>query len=76
MCLHGEKAIDHVEEIAKKAGVDVEKKVLEGNPGNEIIRFAHENDIDLIVMGRLGKSDVSRFLICSVPDKVVKGSPM
>lgn len=70
----GEKAIDHVEELAKEAGVDVVKKVLEGNPGNEIIRFAQENDIDLIVMGRLGKSGVSRFLIGGVSDKVVRGS--
>jgi nucleotide-binding universal stress UspA family protein len=70
----GEKAIDHVEELAKKAGVDVEKRVLEGNPGKEIIRFAQENDIDLIVMGRLGKSGVSRFLIGGVSDKVVRGS--
>ncbi len=70
----GEKAIDHVEELAKEAGVDVVKKVLEGNPGDEIIKFAQENDIDLIVMGRLGKSGVSRFLIGGVSDKVVRGS--
>jgi len=70
----GEKSIDHVEELAKKAGIEVEKKVLSGNPGNEIIKFAHENDIDLIVMGRLGKSGATRFLIGGVSDKVVRGS--
>jgi len=70
----GEKAIDHVEELAKKNGIDVEKKVLSGNPADEIIQFSQNNAVDLIVMGRFGKSGVKRFLIGGVSDKVVRGS--
>lgn len=65
-----------IEELAKKSGIRiyVEKKVLSGNPADEIIQFSQNNAVDLIVMGRFGKSGVKRFLIGGVSDKVVRGS--
>lgn len=38
------------------------------------VRCFLKNAIDLIVMSRLGKSGVKRFLIGGVSDKVVRGS--
>jgi nucleotide-binding universal stress UspA family protein len=63
-----------VEDDAKAFGVDVESAVIEGHPSHEIIEFAENNDIDLIVMGTLGKSGLDRFLLGSVAEKVSRNA--
>ncbi|SFM44953.1 universal stress protein [Methanolobus profundi] len=67
-------ATESVEELAKKAGVPFETVVLEGNPSHEIIEFADNNNISLIVMGTLGKTGLDRFLLGSVAEKVTRNS--
>ncbi|TQD26649.1 universal stress protein [Methanolobus vulcani] len=67
-------ATDTVEELAKKEGITFESVVLEGNPSHEIIEFADNNNIDLIVMGTLGKTGIDRFLLGSVAEKVTRNS--
>jgi nucleotide-binding universal stress UspA family protein len=69
-------AVQNVEQLAKQAGVDAETIVLEGHPSNEIIDFAQKNEIDVIVMGTLGKSGLDRFLLGSVAEKVTRNSPV
>ncbi|MCG7853472.1 MAG: universal stress protein [Methanosarcinaceae archaeon] len=63
-----------VEDDAKALGVDVESAVIEGHPSHEIIEFAENNDIDLIVLGTLGKSGLDRFLLGSVAEKVSRNA--
>lgn len=70
----GEKAVSEVKKIGEASGVEVREVVLDGYPGNEIIDFAENNNIDLIVMGTLGKTGLDRLLIGSVAEKVVRGS--
>jgi nucleotide-binding universal stress UspA family protein len=70
----GEKAVAAVKEIGDAAGVEVKEVVGEGHPSKEIISFAEQNNIDLIVMGTLGKSGIDRFLLGSVAEKVVRNS--
>lgn len=70
----GKEATARLEALAKKAGVAAEKSVIEGNPGEEIIRFAQENGASLIVMGSVGKTGLDRFLLGSVAEKVVRNS--
>ncbi|MDD3042992.1 MAG: universal stress protein [Methanosarcinaceae archaeon] len=70
----GEKAVSEVKEIGDLAGVKVEVMLNEGHPSDEIINFAKENEIDLIIMGTLGKSGIDRFLLGSVAEKVVRNS--
>jgi len=70
----GEKAVSKVKKIGEASGLEVREVVLDGYPSNEIINFAENNDIDLIVMGTLGKTGLDRLLIGSVAEKVVRGS--
>jgi nucleotide-binding universal stress UspA family protein len=70
----GEKAIFIVKERGEAAGVEVREVLWEGHPSTEIINFAEKNDIDLIVMGTLGKTGLDRFLLGSVAEKVVRNS--
>ncbi|AKB74412.1 Universal stress protein [Methanosarcina lacustris Z-7289] len=70
----GEKAVSEVKKLGEKSGVEVKEVILDGNPSNEILDFSENNDIDLIVMGTLGKTGLDRFLIGSVAENVVRGS--
>jgi nucleotide-binding universal stress UspA family protein len=54
---------------------DVEKKVVKGIPYEEIIKFASDNEIDLIVMGTYGRAGFERFVFGSTAEKVVRRAP-
>lgn len=43
-----------------------------GLPAEEIVRYAHEHDIDLIVMGTHGREGVMRAVLGSVAETVVR----
>ena len=45
-------------------------------PARGIVAFADENDIDAIVMGSHGRDGVSRILLGSVAETVVRRSPV
>lgn len=70
----GRAAIDDVEKLGKEAGVKVEPEFLKGIPADEILEYAQENNIDLIVMGTQGLTGIKKFLIGSVAEKVVRHS--
>lgn len=72
----GTKAVEEVVEAAIINGVDAEPVLLEGHPAEEIIRYAQDNDIDLIVMGTLGKTGLTRLLLGSVAENVLRHSPV
>jgi len=70
----GREAVSYVETAAEDAGVEAETLILEGHPAEEILNFAEKQDIDMIVVGSLGKTDIERFLIGSVSEKVVRNA--
>src|SRR6056297_2214759 len=55
----------------KKKNINVESKVLIGDPAEEIIKEAESGDYDLIIMRTHGMSATKRFMLGSVTDKVV-----
>lgn len=70
----GKEATHYVVTAGKIVNVAVEPVVLEGNPADEIVNFAEKNDIELIVMGTLGKTGIERFLLGSVAENVIRHS--
>lgn len=52
-------------------GLDVEKYLVLGDPAEEIMKKAKEDDIDLIIMAKRGLTGLKRYLIGSVTSKVV-----
>jgi len=70
----GKEATDYVENLGKVADVEVEPVILEGTPANELVDFAERSDIDLIVMGTLGRTGIQKFLLGSVAENVVRHS--
>lgn len=57
------------------AGFKVERSLKHGSPFLEIIRYAKEQGIDLIVMGTHGRTGLAHVLLGSVAEKVVRKSP-
>lgn len=55
-------------------GLPVTTAVLQGRAFMEIIRYARESDIDLIVLGTHGRTALRQALMGSVADKVVRKS--
>jgi nucleotide-binding universal stress UspA family protein len=56
-------------------GVPAEFRFEEGEPADVILRVAKESDCDLIVMGTHGRGPVTRFLLGSVAEFVVRKAP-
>ena len=58
------------------SGIDrVTSRVLKGIPFIEIIRYAREQSIDLIVIGTHGHSALAAMLLGTVAEKVVRKAP-
>ena len=70
----GNEIIEQIVGDAKASGIDIEGSLLEGHPSHEIIEFAQNNEIDVIVLGTLGKGGLDRFLLGSVAEKVTRNS--
>ncbi|ABR55842.1 universal stress protein [Methanococcus aeolicus] len=68
----GMEALQKIEKMAKEMGVNMTSKVLEGSPSNEIVKYAENEKIDLIVIGTTGKSGLDKILLGSVAEKVSK----
>jgi len=49
--------------------------ILEGKPAAEIVRYAREKEIDLIVIGTQGKRGIERILLGSVAESIIRTAP-
>lgn len=68
-----EQAGQHLESVASRIpDVPVETRVLSGVPGPAIVAAAESCQADLIVMGTHGRKGVSRMLLGSVAEHVVR----
>jgi nucleotide-binding universal stress UspA family protein len=46
-----------------------------GSPFVEVIRYARDHDVDLIVMGTHGRGAIAHMLLGSVAERVVRKAP-
>lgn len=71
---HAERLVEDARERAADHEIAVTGEVVTGNAPRSIVEYAEENDIDHIVMGSHGRSGVSRVLLGSVAENVVRRS--
>ena len=66
-----------VQQIVPPAGssIPVEHVVIEGEPAEQIDRFALENKIDLIVMCTQGRTGLARLLTGSIAEQTLRRAP-
>lgn len=71
-----EKRFDEAAQLAADRGVPIETVLEVGRPSATIVEYAAEHDLDVIVMGSHGRKGVSRILLGSVAEAVVRRSPV
>ena len=59
----------------ERVGVPVVIASTAGDPAEEIVRYAMAHDIDLIVLGTHGRTGLSRALLGSVAERVIRTAP-
>lgn len=64
--------IKSADDKAKEAGINYEVKILRGEPGPTIVKYANENKFDIVVIGSRGLNALQELVIGSVSHKVAK----
>jgi nucleotide-binding universal stress UspA family protein len=60
----------------KAKGLDVEPVLMNGRVVESILDYARDNGVDLIAMSTHGRSGISRLVLGSVADKIVRRSSL
>jgi nucleotide-binding universal stress UspA family protein len=68
----GEDIVENAEKTLHTLGSDYKSDVVQGNPAPTIVEYAERYDHDLIVMPTHGRKGVSRYLLGSVTEKVIR----
>ena len=71
----GVKLLDGLMDTLDIGGLKAEKQVFPGIPYESILTVAENDEVDLIVMGNRGFSQIKRFFLGSVAQKVIAEAP-
>jgi nucleotide-binding universal stress UspA family protein len=61
---------------AESIDADTDTDIVVGRPARSIIKYIDENDINAVVIGSHGREEISRILLGSVAETVVRRSPV
>ena len=68
----GQETLAEIQSAAADAGVDVVEAMQHGQPAETIVKYADDNDLDLIVLGTKRRPEEYRALLGSVTDRVLR----
>lgn len=69
---HYQEGFKKILEKARAHDLDVKTDMAVGHPGEQIIHRAEVDKIDLIIVGRRGRSMISRMMLGSVSERVLR----
>ncbi|MEK5232004.1 universal stress protein [Lysinibacillus sp. FSL K6-0232] len=72
MELARQRKIAPVEQALRAAQIPYQTTILKGEPGSEIVRYANEKQVDLVVIGSRGLNSFQEMVLGSVSHKVMK----
>ena len=72
---HLERTLKRLRSRVRGEGIEIETQVTQGHPAEEIIRKAREDQVDLIVVGRLGMSRREARTLGSIAQHVLSHAP-
>lgn len=64
--------LDGISAQIKEKGVQAEVAVIEGTPGDAIVEFASQSEIELIIVATHGRKNIGRLVFGSVADHVIR----
>ena len=69
---NSEKYLDQIVGKLNESGIlGVERVIIEGTPASAVVNFAHNNNVDLIVLSTHGQSGLSGWNVSSVVQKIL-----
>ncbi|MFB6081631.1 MAG: universal stress protein [Halanaeroarchaeum sp.] len=68
----GETVTREIGRVADGENVDVQTAIVDGEPHEEIVDYASEADVDVIVLGSHGKGAIERTVLGSVSERTVR----
>jgi len=69
---HFEEGFKKIMERARGRDIDVQTAMAVGHPAEQIIHRAEADGIDLIILGRRGRSMISRMMLGSVSERALR----
>jgi len=69
-----EQYLERIASDVRERGIRVEIKIIHGSAPVSIAQFAESNRADLVVMATGGRPGISRWMMGSVADRVVRGA--
>ena len=69
------KEFDSFLETFNLIDLNYEKQIVGGEPSEEILKFIKKSNSDLLIMGTTGRSGISKILMGSVTEKVIREVP-
>ena len=72
LMLERKRKVARVEEVLREAGKQFKLTILHGTPGPEIVKYANEKQVDLVVVGSRGLNSLQEMVLGSVSHKVMK----
>ena len=73
-----EQVIEHLNKLVDSADLNADRVIVNtssGSPFVEIIKYAKDQDVDLIILGTHGRTGLSHVFLGSVAENVVRHSP-
>ncbi|WP_435127801.1 universal stress protein [Halobaculum sp. D14] len=65
-----------LEDAADLVDRDVETDTTVGRPAQAVVEYAEEHDIDHVVVGSHGRKGISRIVLGSVAEEIVRSAPV
>jgi nucleotide-binding universal stress UspA family protein len=69
-------SLEDATDVIDTADVEFRTETAVGKPEREVVAFAEEHDVDHIIIGSHGREGVSRVLLGSVAEKIVRRAPV
>ena len=66
--------LEKIVDSLKETGIAAQSEVLHGDVVNELIEYANNNGVDLIIISTHGRSGISRWVWGSVTDRILRAS--
>ncbi len=71
-----EELLEEVKALAGSEDVDFRTEVAVGKPAREVVAYAEEHAVDHVIVGNHGREGVSRVLLGSVAERIVRRAPV
>lgn len=66
---------DEVGDLLDERDIDVDVETAIGEPAREIVQYAEDHDVDAVIVGNHGRRGMTRVLLGSVAERVVRRAP-